>query len=95
MGPADLVALLRAGSDPLHLMAAEALTVSRATAERLQERVYQLEAIARLNGETIRSMQQATAEIERPPSAHRWVLILRNSLEPVADACCLCCVRFR
>ena len=43
-------------------MAAQALVNWRATAERLQERVARLEAIARLNGETIQGMQQAAAE---------------------------------
>jgi hypothetical protein len=45
-------------------MAADALVSWRLTAERLQERIYQLEAIARLNGETIRTMQQAAREEE-------------------------------
>ena len=45
----DLIRDLRAAGDPLHLMAAEALVASSALAERLQERVHQLEAIARLN----------------------------------------------
>jgi len=40
-------------------MPADTLVSWRLTAERLQERIYQLEAIARLNGETIRSMQEA------------------------------------
>ncbi|HEY1873100.1 MAG TPA: hypothetical protein VGG67_01740 [Steroidobacteraceae bacterium] len=44
-------------------MAADSITSWRAIAERLQERVYQLEAIARLNGETIRNMQRAAAQI--------------------------------
>ena len=43
-------------------MAAEALVASGALAQRLQERVYQL--IARLNGETIRSMPRAAREEE-------------------------------
>ena len=45
--------------------AADALTASQAEVDRLHERVAQLEAIARLNGETIRGMQRAAAEIER------------------------------
>jgi len=40
-------------------MPADTLVSWRLTAERLQERIYQLEAIARLNGETSRSMQEA------------------------------------
>jgi len=43
-------------------MAADALVIWGLIAERLQERIYQLEAIARLNGETICNMQQAAAE---------------------------------
>jgi hypothetical protein len=43
-------------------MATDALVSWRLTAERLQERICQLEAIARLNGETIRTMQQAARE---------------------------------
>jgi hypothetical protein len=38
---------------------------SQAEVDRLHERVAQLEAIARLNGETIRNMQRAAAETER------------------------------
>ena len=45
MNHADLISRLRAAGDPLHLLAADALE--------------QLEAVARLNGETIRSMQRA------------------------------------
>jgi len=41
-----LTARLRAVGDPLHLEAADALAATGAAAERLQERVYQLEAIA-------------------------------------------------
>ena len=64
-GAMELVSALSAAGDPLHLMAADALVQWRATAERLQERVSQLEAIARLNGETIRNMQQAAVEAAR------------------------------
>ncbi|HEY6924680.1 MAG TPA: hypothetical protein VI653_14500 [Steroidobacteraceae bacterium] len=67
----DLIALLRSAGDPLHLLAADTLVSLQAMAERLQERVYQLEAIARLNGETIRGMQQAAAEIARAEWARR------------------------
>ncbi len=52
----------RAGGDPPQVMAANALDASSAEAERLRARIEQLEAIARLNGETIRGMQRATAE---------------------------------
>jgi hypothetical protein len=62
MQPAELISSLRAAGDPLHLLAAEALVTLHTTAERLQERIHQLEAIARLNGETICNMQQAAAE---------------------------------
>ena len=56
-----------------HLMAAEALVSWRLTAERLQERIYQLEAIARLNGETILGVQRAAAQIERAQWSRRYV----------------------
>jgi hypothetical protein len=56
---------LRAAADPLHLMAAEALGNLGTLAEGLQERVYQLEAIATLIVETIRNMKRAAAEAER------------------------------
>ena len=59
------MALLRAAGEPLHLMAADALANSGTTTERLQERVCQLEAIARLNGQTIRKMQRAARAAER------------------------------
>lgn len=61
----DLVARLQAAGDPLHLLAAEALVNWQATTERLHERVTQLEAIARLNGEPIRNMQRAATEAAR------------------------------
>lgn len=63
MSAFDLIRDLRAAGGPLHLIAAEALVARGAELERLQERIYQLEAIARLNGETIRGMQRAAAEI--------------------------------
>jgi len=62
MSSADLVAQLRAASDPLHVLAADALVANDAQVKRLRERIVQLEAIARLNAETIRSMQQAALE---------------------------------
>jgi hypothetical protein len=62
MSSTDLVARLRAAGDPLHLLAAEALVAWYAEVERLRARVLQLEAVARLNGETIRSMQAAREE---------------------------------
>ena len=65
MSSPDLVTQLRAAGDPLHMMAAEALSNLGTLAERLQARVSQLEAIARLNGETIRNQQRAAAEAER------------------------------
>ena len=64
MSSADLVARLRAAGDPLHILAAEALVAWCAEVERLRARALQLEAVARLNGETIRSMQQAAREEE-------------------------------
>ena len=64
MSSADLVARLRAAGDPLHRLAADALVVSCAEAERLRDRVELLEAVARLNGETIRGMQEAARELE-------------------------------
>ena len=61
---ADLIARLRAAGDPLHLLAADALTAWSAELETLRARALQLEAVARLNGETIRSMQEAAREQE-------------------------------
>jgi hypothetical protein len=66
MSSTNLVGRLRATAD--------ALAASRAEAERLRKRVYQLEAIARLNGETIRNMQRAAAEIERAQWFRRYGL---------------------
>jgi ABC-type uncharacterized transport system fused permease/ATPase subunit len=62
-GSQDRIASLRATGDRLHVLAAAALTTSNTEAERLRQRIAQLEAIARLNGETIRNMQQAAAGI--------------------------------
>ena len=67
----ELVPILRTAGDPLHLMAAEALVTLHTTAERLQERVYQLRDDRPLNCETIRGMQQAAAEIERAQWSRR------------------------
>jgi hypothetical protein len=64
---AYLVIGLHACEAPLHVMALDALDASSAETHRLLERISQLEAIARLNGEIIRGMQRATGEIE-PPS---------------------------
>jgi len=60
----ELITQLRAAADPLHQLAANSLCASRALIARMHERIEQLEAIARLNGETIRAMQQAWS-IER------------------------------
>jgi len=59
MSPAELIARLRAAADPLSRLAAEALTEGCAEVERLRARAVQLEAVARLNGATIRAMQEA------------------------------------
>ena len=64
MTPADLIRSLRAAGDPLHLRAAEALVARDTEVERLRARALQLEAVARLNAETIRSMQEAACEQE-------------------------------
>ena len=64
MKPADLIRRLRAAGDPLHLLAADALISWSAEVERLRARALQLEAVARLNGETIRAMQEAARELE-------------------------------
>jgi hypothetical protein len=61
---ADLVSQLRAPGDPLHLMAAETLVAWSAGLERLRARALQLEAVALLNGETIRAMQEAARDEE-------------------------------
>ena len=58
----DLVARLRAAGDPLHLLAADALVAWYAEVEKLRARALLLEAVARLNAETIRSMQEAARE---------------------------------
>jgi len=47
------------------MSAAELVSRLRAEIERLRERIEQLEAIARLNGETISTMQQARRERRR------------------------------
>ena len=58
----ELVSALRAAGDRLHVLAADALELSCAEVESLSERVEKLEAIGRLNGETIRKMQRAASE---------------------------------
>jgi hypothetical protein len=68
MKPADLISTLRAAADPLHLLAADALITRDVEIERLRARALQLESVARLNGETIRSMQEAAREPK--PSFH-------------------------
>lgn len=70
-----MISALRSAGDPPHLMAAEALVTLHTTAERLQERIHQLEAIARLNGETIRTMQQAAREEESDFEKRRPTLL--------------------
>ena len=64
MTPTDLIRSLRAAGDPLHLRAAEALVARDTEVERLRARAMLLEAVARLNAETIRSMQEAACEQE-------------------------------
>jgi hypothetical protein len=61
---ADLIARLRAG-DPLHLLAADALVARFAEVEKLRARAELLEAVARLNADTIRGMQHAATEATR------------------------------
>jgi len=61
----ELVSALRKAGNRLHVLAADALASSSAEVERLRNRVAQLEAIARLNGETIQNMQRVAAETER------------------------------
>jgi hypothetical protein len=79
-----VISALRSAGDPLHLMAAEALVTLHTTAERLQERIHQLEARGRYNIEignvggandagTIRfgtSSQQGTAYIAGLANSH-------------------------
>jgi hypothetical protein len=65
---AELVSALYAAGDPLAITAANALLASRAEASSLRARVEQLEAIARLNAETICTMQRASACLDE---AHR------------------------
>jgi hypothetical protein len=67
MTPADLIRSLRTAGDPLHVLAAEALIAWCAEVEKLRARAEQLEAVARLNGETIRSMQRAATEAASAP----------------------------
>jgi hypothetical protein len=64
MNPADLVASVRAAGDPLHLLAADALVAECAEVEKLRARALLLEAVARLDADTIRAMQVATREVE-------------------------------
>ena len=56
----------------MHLLAADALVGSCAEVESLRVRTLQREAVARLNGETIRGMQRAAAEIERAQWFRRY-----------------------
>jgi len=62
VAPPDLINRLRASGDPLLVTAADALAASLAEMDRLRVRLRVLEGVARLNGETIRSMQRAAAE---------------------------------
>jgi hypothetical protein len=64
MASADLIRSLRAAGDPLHLLAADALVAECAEIERLQARALQLEAVARLNAETVCAVQAAARELE-------------------------------
>jgi hypothetical protein len=64
MTSADLIASLRAAGDPLHLLAADALAAGSAEVEGLRARARLLEAVARLNSDTIRAMQEAARELE-------------------------------
>ena len=73
MTPADLIARLRAAGDPLHLLAAEALVAGCAEVERLRARALQLEAVARLNADTIQGMQLAAIEAASEPYRRREV----------------------
>jgi hypothetical protein len=57
---AELVGALYAAGDPLAITAANALLASRAEASSFGARVEQLEAIARLNAETICTMQHTS-----------------------------------
>jgi hypothetical protein len=64
MRSADLIARLRTAGDPLHLLAADALVAWDVEVETLRARALQLEAVARLNAETVRGMQEAARELE-------------------------------
>jgi len=55
----DLIARLRAAGDSLHLLAADALVAEAAEVARLRDRALLLEAVARLNAETICARQKA------------------------------------
>jgi hypothetical protein len=67
MSPADLIRELRGAGEPLHMAAAEALTAALAQEDRLRARLKLIEGVARLNGDTIRSMQRARAVAEAAP----------------------------
>jgi hypothetical protein len=69
-GSADLIDRLRAAGGSLHLLAADALVAERAEVEKLRARALLLEAVARLNAETIRAMQ-AAARAEESDFAKR------------------------
>lgn len=67
MNCADLLRDLRAAGDPLHLAAAAALAAAARQEEELRARLELIEGVARLNGETIRSMQRAAVDAEAAP----------------------------
>src|SRR5262249_33699933 len=60
--PDGLLNRLRSAGDPLHLIAADALTANSAEIQRLRARIQILEWVARLNGETVRNLQRASIE---------------------------------
>ena len=60
------------------MIAADALVLSLAEVDRLRARVELLEGVARLNGETIRSMQRAAAEATAAPHTSSLTLSRRQ-----------------
>ena len=61
----DLTDRLRVAGDPLHSLAADALTASDAEIARLRSRIQLHEWVARLNGETVRNLQRASDKSAR------------------------------
>jgi len=67
MSSDELIPKLLSAGDPLHVLAAEALTAQASVVESLRERAAMFEAIARINAETIHRMQRTAIKRKRRP----------------------------